>query len=318
MTPNDKLELQVQEEEDGSAVVELPENEDNPQIDPPEPSGRVDNDPDDEVDEERQKIREQRREERRLKKQIHREKTKESSSLISALKKQNEMLAERVANMEKRTSGAELARVDKAIEDASVEVEYAKMKMEDAVTRQDGKSLTAAQESWFEAKRKQESLQAVKKTAIAQTNDNRQAIQPPTALVQKLAAEWMEEHSWYDPNMGNEESQIAKIIDQKLTKEGYDPETQDYWDELTDRVTKILPDSIKAVYNESNNRNQRPRSVVTSSGRETMPNSKGNAFVLSPERVSAMKESGAWDDPARKMRMINYYRQHDKTNKVRG
>jgi hypothetical protein len=31
MTPTDKLELQVAEESDGSAVVQLPHNEDNPQ-----------------------------------------------------------------------------------------------------------------------------------------------------------------------------------------------------------------------------------------------------------------------------------------------
>ena len=325
MTPTDKMEMQTAEEPDGSAIVTLPEsvelpsqdNDDNGSERQSQSSNDNDNDVD-EVDEEREQIRAARREERRLKKQIHREKTKESSHLITALRRQNEALAERLARVEQKTSGAELARVDKAIEDASVEVEYAKMKMQDAVSKQDGHGVTEAQERWFEAKRKQESLQNIKKQATSQMSQSKQNINAPDPMVQRLAAEWMERNEWYDPNGKNEESAIAQVVDKKLTDEGFDPSSEDYWDELDDRLKKYIPNAQKHVYNETKMRNQRPRSVVTSSGRESMANSRGNDYVLSTERVNAMKEAGVWDNLELRKKATQRYIEWDRNNKSRG
>jgi hypothetical protein len=320
MTPTDKLELQIAESDDGSATVQLPENIESPQKqetlsdDNDEPNSSSDNS---DVDEEREQIRAARREERRLKKQIHREKAKESNHLITALKKQNEMLAERLARVEQKTSGAELARVDKAIEDAAVEVEYAKMKMQDAVSRQDGQGLTEAQERWFDAKRKQESLQSMKKQATTQMSQPKQNINAPDPMVQRLAAEWMERNEWYDPHGKNEESSIAQVIDKKLTEEGFDPSSEDYWDELDDRLKKYIPSTAKHEYNETKSRNPRPRSVVTSSGRESMANTRGNDYVLNPDRVNAIKEAGMWDNQELRRKATQRYIEWDRQNKVR-
>jgi hypothetical protein len=318
MTPMDKLELQMEESENGGAVVTLPEGEAQGN----EPSQfRTDDDDDVQApveNDDRTAIREARREERRLKKQIHREKAKESNHLITALRKQNETMAERLALLEKKTSGAELARVDKAIEDAGVQVEYAKMKMQEAVGSGDGQALTEAQEMWFDAKRKVEALDNIKKQATHQMSQPKQNhIMPPDPMVQKMASDWMEENPWYDPHGKNEESEIAQIIDKKLTAEGYDPTTEEYWEELSDRVQKYIPNIQNRVYNE-NNRKSRPRSVVTSSGRESMGNAKANEFYVSPERVNAIKEAGKWDNMQERMKMINIYRSYDKQNKVRG
>jgi hypothetical protein len=324
MTPTDKLELQIAESEDGTASVVLPEAEENPQVEQEAKSEfRTDDDFEDEPavkdeDPERQAIREARREERRLKKQIHREKTRESTSLINALKKQNEMLAERLAIIEKKTSGAELARVDKAIEDAGVQVEYAKMKLQEAVSSSDGEGAIQAQEMLYDARQRMEALSNIKKQATQQASQPKQNIQVPDPMVQRMVSDWMEENPWYDPRGENEESQITQVIDKQLTKEGYDPSTQDYWDELTYRVKKRLPEISNKMYNEPNVRSQRPRSVVTGSGRESNATPKGNEYVLSSERVAALKEAGVWNNPEQKMKMINRFREWDKQNKVRG
>jgi len=296
----------------------LPEGEENPQLEEKESEYRASDEAEDaeNIDPEREAIREARREERKLKKQLHREKVRESSSLINALRKQNEMLAERLAIVEKKTSGAEIARVDKAIEDAGVEVEYAKMKLQEAVDKSDGQSAIKAQEMLFDAKRKMESLASIKKQATHQPQNQR--LDVPDPMVQRMVADWMEENPWYDPRGETEESQITQIIDKQLTKEGYDPTTQDYWDELTYRVRKRLPEISNSSYNEPNVRSQRPRSVVTSSGRESNATAKGNEYYISPERVQALKEAGVWNNPEQKMKMINRFRQWDKENKVRG
>jgi hypothetical protein len=326
MNPTQKMEMQVDEELDGSAVVQLadedksllPEfNEEDSQGKPESEYRADDNDGDEDVANERESLREARREERRLKKQIHREKVKESTHLITALKKRNDELAERLAIIEKKTSGAELARVDKAIEDAGVQVEYAKMKMQEAVNSADGVALTRAQEMWFEAKRKMESLESVKSQATKQLSQPRQNISVPDPMVQKLASDWMERNTWYDPHGRNEESEFAMIIDKKLTAEGYDPSSQDYWDELDDRLEKFIPQKANRGYNDSN-RKERPRSVVTSSGRESTASTRGNEFRLSPDRVAAMKEAGMWDNPELKQKAIRKYAEWDRTNKQRG
>jgi len=319
MTPNEKLELQIAEQDDGSATVTLPEGEET--VNEPASEFRADDDFDEapapKEDDDRQAIREARREERRLKKQIHREKARESNHLITALRKQNEAMAERLALLEKKTSGAELARVDKAIEDAGVQVEYAKIKMQEAVSAGDGQALTEAQEMWFESKRRVEALDNIKKQATNQMSQPKANINPPDPMVQKMASDWMEENPWYDPHGKNEESQIAQIIDKKLTEEGFDPTTEDYWEELSERVQKYIPNVTNRGYNETN-RKSRPRSVVTSSGRESFGNANPKEFVVSPERVNAIKEAGKWDNMQERMKMINIYRAYDKQNKVRG
>lgn len=311
MNPTDKLETQlaIEELQDGGVAVELPEGEENPQIE------SENNDSDDGQDDaaEREKIREARREERRLKKQLHREKSKEASSLINMLKKQNEVLNNRLAAVEKKTSGAELARVDKAIDDAGVEVEYAKMQMRNAVGASDGDGVARAEEMLYEARRKLESLQNVKQNATRQmTQPQTQNIQIPDPMVQKMAADWMEDNSWYDPHGGNEESQIAQLIDKKLTDEGFDPSSEDYWDELSDRMARYLPKQGQST------QKQKPRSVMTSSGRESTATTKSNEFRISPERVAAMKEAGAWDNPELRQKMIKRFADYDRQQKNRG
>lgn len=321
MNTTDKMEMQVAEEQDGSAVIQLPEGEQSPQQELPESEEQSDSDEDDgiqgENNDEREAIREARREERKLKKQIHREKARESNHLIVALQKRNAEMAERLAVIEKKTAGADLARVDKAIEDAGVQVEYAKMQMQEAVSNNDGVALTRAQEQWFDSKRRVESLQNVKHQATRQMSQSQQNIQAPDPEVQRLAADWMERNTWYDPNGRNEDSQIAQLIDKKLTEEGFDPSSEDYWDQLDERMKKRMPDYSNRAYNDSNVRNQRPRSVVTSSGREATATTKSNEFRLTPDRVSAMKEAGVWDNIELRKKAISNYVNWDRANKSR-
>jgi len=323
MTPTEKMEMQIDEAQDGSAIVSLPANEDNPQAEQPI-KGTQDDDSDDQDDNhgedavsddpEREAIRAARREERRLKKQLHREKIRESSHLVSALKKQNSDLANRIASLESRTSGAELARLDKAIDDASTRVEYAKMKMQEAVNTRQGEALTQAQELWYENQRQLESLKSMKDNASRQISHPKQNISQPDIAVQRNAAEWMGRNNWYDPEMKDADSKIAQALDKTLSEEGYDPSSQDYWEELDERLQKYLPHRYNVVYSAST-RNSRPRSVVTSSGRETSGNSKPNEYRLTPDRVAAIKEAGMWENIELRNKMAKKYAEYDRQQK---
>lgn len=324
MTPTDKLELQMSEESDGSAVVQLPNNEENPQAEKDSPvSDASDDDEGPENDDdggstsddpEREAIREARREERKLKKQLHREKARESNHLINALRKQNQDLAGRIASLETKTSGAEMARLDKAIDDAGTRVEYAKMKMQEAVNSRDGAEVTRAQQLWYENQRQLESLQALRNNANKQLSQPKQNIKVPDPAVQRNAADWMARNAWYDPQMKDVDSKIAHSIDVALTEEGYDPSSTDYWEELDERMQKYLPHRANQGYS-TGTRNPRPRSVVSSSGRESMTSAKSNEFRLSPQRVAAIKEAGMWDKPELRNKMIRKYADFDRQQK---
>jgi hypothetical protein len=322
MNATDKLEMQVSEENDGSAVAILPANIENPQAD-------TENDADDGDDEEsgsdvvdsisiddpeREAIREARREERRLKKQLHREKARESNHLITALKKQNTELANRVASLETRTSGAEMARLEKAIDDAGTRVEYAKMKMQEAVNNRQGDEVTKAQQLWYDSQRQLESLQSMRDNANKQISQPKQNIKLPDPSVQQNATAWMKRNDWYDPQLKDSDSKVAQSIDQTLTEEGYDPSLTDYWEELDERLQKYLPHRYDSRYS-ATTRNSRPRSAVKSSGRESIANSKANEFRISPERVKAIKEAGMWDNIELRKKMANKFAEYDRQQK---
>jgi hypothetical protein len=128
-------------------------------------------------------------------------------------------------------------------------------------------------------------------------------------MIQLLASNWMKGKSWYKAGGTDMDSQIAQRVDQGLVDEGWNPATEEYWEELDNRLQRYLPHR----YNEDNSdedfqKPRKPRSVVTSTGKESFSGGK-NTFVLSPEQVKAMKDAGMWDDPAKRQSMIKRYAQ---------
>jgi hypothetical protein len=124
----------------------------------------------------------------------------------------------------------------------------------------------------------------------------------------------MERNSWYDPNGGDEDSQIAKLIDNRLASEGWDPATEEYWDEFDKRLQARLPN--RYTHDQDEQPRRKPRSFVTGSSRESSAaRGSGNTFVLEPEQVRAMKEAGLWDDPATRNRMIKRYAEQARNNR---
>mgnify|MGYP003345758386 CR=1 FL=1 len=54
---------------------------------------------------------------------------------------------------------------------------------------------------------------------------------------------------------------------------------------------------------------------MTSSGRDSMPSARPGEFVLSADRVNAIKEAGMWDNPKLRQKAIDRYRAWDKENR---
>ena len=311
-TENELKKIVVTEEADGSAVIDLPDSIESPDEQEDEremaSGGATDDDvaPEDETEYQRA-----RREKRRAKRDLAKKTGVEKDMKLQHLERKNQELMERLSVVERKTHSADLARIDKAIEDQELRLQYAKMKVAEAATAADGNAMTDAQEMMYEARRQIESLSSLKKTAV-QPNQTQGNV--PDPRLQRLAANWMERNDWYDPSGRDTDSKIAKQIDEALSAEGWNPTDADYWDELDNRLHKYLPHK----YNDTTDvrsSTKRPRSVVTSSGRESVNGSTNrNTFVLKPEQVRAMKDAGFWDDPDKRSKMIKRYAQEARNN----
>ena len=314
-TENELQKIVVTEEADGSAVIDLPDSIESPddQDDDREMAsgGSSDGGDDDVAPEDETEYQRARREKRRAKRDLAKKTGVEKDMKLQLLERKNQELMERLSVVERKTHSADLARIDKAIEDQELRLQYAKMKIAEAASAADGHAMTEAQEIMYDARRQMEALSNVKKAAVeprkAQGN-------VPDPRLQRLAANWMERNDWYDPNGRDTDSKIAKQIDESLVSEGWNPTESEYWEELDNRLHKYLPHK----YNDSTDvrsSTKRPRSVVTSSGRESVNGSTNrNTFVLKPEQVRAMKDAGFWDDPDKRSKMIKRYAQEARNN----
>ena len=300
MSTEDKIEdINVVEEKDGSVTVDLTDqladqidrgsdvNADDP--------GDVDHPDDSDA------VREARRNRRRAKKVYIKRTNEEKDQRLGLLQRQNQELMERLSVVERKTHGADMARYDKAMEDEQYRLKYAQQKMKEATDNSDGEAFTKAQELWYDTRRKLEAMNNYKEQ-VAKAGSSESSPADPKLV--RLANDWMEANSWYDPEAGDEDTQIAKVIDKRLAAEGWNPATKDYWDELDNRLQKRLPHRYTRDTGENSRRS--PRSVVTGSSRESS-RGNGSQFVLEPEQVRAMKDAGFWDDPEKRNKMIKRY-----------
>jgi hypothetical protein len=317
----------IKEQDDGSflARVETPEEFDDEEElkeggnveaadeDSDEEEHQDNNQQDDEDEFEREKIREARREERRLKKELVKQREASSKHKISALEKRNEDLARRLAAVENTAASYQFAQIDKALEDEATRVEYAKMKMLQAAQSHNPAEQMEYLEQLTEAKQRLQQVQAYKKQQLDQAKAPKQNVPNEMAAeVQRNAERWLKKNSWFDTQARDTDSRIAKVIDQELAADGWDPSDSEYWDELDNRLQSRLPHRYTGRGSSNNKRSAGP---TASSRVANTSNGKPSTITLSRERVSAIKDAGAWDDVAKRNKMIRAYADYDRNNK---
>jgi hypothetical protein len=325
MADNDK-DIPVKERDDGSALVGLEEHpedlleveennkpESSDDSDEEDHQDDQDNDQEDNEDEdEREKIREARREERRLKKELAKQREASSKHKISALEKRNEELARRLAAVENTASSYQFAQIDKAVEDEATRVEYAKMKMLQAAQSGDAVAQMDYLEQLTEAKQRLQQVQHYKKQQLEAAKAPKQNVPNEMAAeVQRNAERWLKKNSWFDTQARDTDSRIAKVIDQELAADGWDPSDSEYWDELDSRLSARLPHR----YTAKGGNTKRSAGPTASSRVANTSSAKPGTITLSRERVQAIKDAGAWDDTDKRNKMIRAYASYDRANK---
>jgi len=314
----------MKEMEDGTLVAkvefpeEIEEHEEGGQVEAAEQDDRTDEEREDdeaadegETDEEREQIREARREERKLKKELKKQREISAKNKITALERRNAELAERLAKVENTAASYQFAQIDKAIEDEATRVEYAKMKMLQAAQSGDAAAQVEYLEQLTDAKQRLKQAEHYKKQQLDEARAPKENV--PNQInteVQANATKWLKKNSWYDPQARDTDSRIAKVVDQELAADGWDPSDPEYWEELDSRLQSRLP------HRYTSKGGSVKRANTTTSGRTANANSaKSGTITLSRDRVQAIKDAGAWDDVEKRNKMIRAYASYDRQNK---
>jgi len=125
-------------------------------------------------------------------------------------------------------------------------------------------------------------LQQAQPTQIQQNvQQPAQAYQAPPKLDEKQE-KWVENNAWF----GEDEimTLAAFSIDQKLVQEGFDPKTDEYYNEVDTRLRKEFPHKFEEPSNQS-----KPQQKVASAGRVAGNTSSKRQVKLSPAEVQMAK-----------------------------
>ena len=290
--------------------------------------GHEDSDQEDE-DDGREAIRRRRRAE----KQRKRENRNRDRVELNYLRQRNEQLERRQSELDARVSNGEMVSIENKISELDGQIREAERLHGMAIEKQDGASATEAMRIMQELRAGRNQLASIRD----QRTRERQAPQPrqADAGIMSAAKDWAESHDWYDPNLRNQDSRIAKAIEDQIFNEGRlhgsDPE---YWEELNRRLKKVIPHRFK----NGNGRNDRddyegeeeeeeqgeredrrpekrrpkgPR--ITVGGRER-PLRKNEVYI-SEERKQAMMDANVWDDPVLREKYLKQYQKYDRENR---
>jgi hypothetical protein len=305
-TPDERVEIELTETEaqqyaEPQAAAESDDDEDEPVAQ--QSAG----------DDERETIRERRRNEKKERKERRERAIERDRVELEFLRKRNDDLERRLSGIEERTQKSDLSLLDQKLKEAVNEVQLAEKVIAKAVVAQNGEDVAQALRYRDQAMLKARQLEAAKKQAA----QPRPAPTPPVDDVAlSYAKEFIKEHSWYNPEAKDESSAIVLAIDNSLVKEGFNPRTEDYWDELRDRVRRRLPEKFEetAVPAAARKTERQARGgPAVGSGREHAPTSTRREVYISPERKNALIEAGLWDDPVLRQKYIKKYMEYDRT-----
>lgn len=269
-------------------------------------------------DDERDAIRERRRLEKLERKERRDQAIKRDKLELDFLRKRNDDLERRVSAQEQRAHQVDLSSFDAQIAQASHDAEMADRVIAKAVEAGNGADVAQALKYRDQAMQKMQQLQLAKQQAAQQ----RPTAQQLDDMTMHYAKEFMDENKWYDSQGRDEDSAIVIAIDQSLAKDGYNPQTQEYWDELRRRAARRLPEKFKAERKQTRDdreyREERtPRGgPAVGSGREHAPATTRKEIYVSPERKQALIDAGVWDDPVLRMKYVKRYAEYDRTNKA--
>lgn len=277
-------------------------------------------------------------EERREKRRADRKRQKERRRLAAAHDKQTiaslqEALAQtnrRLQQLESGRAGDEEAKVDAALRGAQNRIELLKATIKKANEEGDSDLLSKATDELVDVKADlraiegfkvgiQEAKKKERDTETKPSDDQNETVRRRQEVIVSNVRRFAARHPWYNIEGDDEDSKAVRAIDRQVAAEGYTPESSAYWEELEERIKEEMPQRFnkngQQQRNDSKNGKRGAPNMGGGSGRGNGGGSGGDSFVLSKQRVEAMKEAGIWDDPERKKRAIAQFKKFDREQK---
>jgi hypothetical protein len=295
-----------EDEQEQSKETEYVAVEEQDEEDDEKPQAKNNDDDDGDTDEERSAIRERRRLEKKERKERQQKAIGRDKVELNFLRQRNDELERRMMAVETHTKQTNLSDLDRQINEAVYEAEQAEHIIARAVDAGNGDDVTKAIRYREQAVARAQQLhqQKQQQAYAAQAPQNNISNE-----VEHFAKEFIQNNSWYDPQGRDEDSAIVLAIDAKLAQEGYDPRTEEYWDELETRVERRLPEKFAKAEKPVRKPQGGP---AVGSGREHAPTSTRKEVYISPAWKEAMIEAGVWDDRVLRQRYAKRYAEYDK------
>jgi len=147
------------------------------------------------------------------------------------------------------------------------------------------------------AKQRQNDAYAQQQNAYYQQAQQPQQEQPVQVQPTQEALQWKSQNSWFgeDP----EATQYAQYTHVNLVNEGFEPDSEEYYSELNNRIYKVYPDlkSGNAGQSEGRPAVQRVASASVGSRQKTQGKKNGVQFTKTEvERLRGLKPHGMTED----------------------
>lgn len=186
-------------------------------------------------------------------------------------------LAQRLQANEKSTAAAEKSSVEVMEQDLVRQSDLAKTAFENAYDTGDKKGMIAAQEALSEAKAKSAVLKMQKVREPAEEPSQRQVRSAPVQQEQRSyngkAVQWARSQSWW--NQDEEATAAAYGIDQVLTRSGWDPTSDEYYEELTKRHKRRYPELYDEGQKDEDEPPAKPQKQTVSGSSRQQPTQVG-------------------------------------------
>ena len=229
---------------------------------------------------------------------------KRISSLVQQ-RKQAEADAEsartQVKGLESRLDRLEAGNTQKQQQDFQTRYQNARENLQTAIEEGDTSAQVEHQEQLADMRA------AMRVSEMQRQQNSQQQVSPTVGRAAQVAEDptpqkaigWWEQNRWFNSNGFERETAAARAIDVQLDIEGYDKESNEYYDHLNGRLKKMFPELI------SGGKVEQPKIRAKSSVSPVAPTAGGpsrrqNRVKLSKDQLQMARELGLTDEQALK------------------
>lgn len=317
-----EIEVEADDEAEGQPEAEGAKAEADPAAEPGAGDGKDADDDDDDDEEEDERLSAEERSEKRTRARRRSERRRYAVAQLHAKTQELELRAARAELAAKRNeltiaafqAQQQSAEIDRQA--AAMQAEYQRWQRAkaDAINKQDGSRATQADYQLAQIQQRYAQLNEQKLRASQNLQGIGQQAQelegyeqqiasaysrggqveaqaaPEAPVVgpegQKLAKSFMDSIPWYRPGTKAGDSAIVDTIDVVLMRDGFNPNTPEYWDEFRLRLKAALPEKFKAPKNPS---------PPVGGGRDTLSAAK-TKMRIPREAMETMRQAGIIDE----------------------